>query len=74
MPESFVSGPRGSRVLGTRLKHSLTNQLNERKCKELRIGFNKKTPRFVFIQISNKPIEHEVVENAKVLGLYANIW
>ena len=43
-------------------------QLNERKCKELRIGFNQETPRFDLIQINDGPVE--VVVNAKILGLH----
>ena len=43
-------------------------QLNERKCKELRIGFGKETPRFDPIQINGGLVE--VVIDAKILGLH----
>ena len=43
-------------------------QLNERKCKELRICFNRNTPQFDPILINNNPIE--VVECVKLLGLH----
>ena len=45
-------------------------QLNEGKCKELRIGCNRNTPQFDPILINNNPIE--VVECVKLLGLYVS--
>ena len=45
-------------------------QLHEGKCKELRIGFNRNAPQFDPILINNNPIE--VIESAKILGLYVS--
>ena len=51
---------------------SLANkfQLNEGKCKELRIRFNRNTTQFHPILINGNPIE--VVECAKILGLHVS--
>ena len=45
-------------------------QLNEGKCKELRIGFNRIAPQFDPILINNNPIE--VIESPKILSLYVS--
>ena len=45
-------------------------QLNEGKCKELRIGFNRNAPQFDPILINNNPIK--VIESAKILSLYVS--
>ena len=42
-------------------------QMNEGKCKEMRIGFSKLTTHFVPIKIDNNPLE--LVKCAKILGL-----
>jgi hypothetical protein len=42
-------------------------QMNERKCKELQIGFSKLTNQFEPIKIHNTPLE--VVKSTKILGL-----
>ena len=42
-------------------------QLNESKCKELRISFSTKNTAFDPVVINDKPIE--IVSNAKILGL-----
>ena len=42
-------------------------QMNEGKCKELRIGFSKQTTHFEPIKIHNNPLE--LVKCAKILGL-----
>jgi hypothetical protein len=45
-------------------------KLNEGKCKELHIGFNRNTSQFDPILINNNPIE--VVECVKLLGPYVS--
>ena len=48
--------------------HANRFQLNQTKCKELRIGFGQNPPQFDSILIYKDPVE--VVAHAKILGLY----
>ena len=50
--------------------HTNKFQLNEAKCKELRISFARTNPRFDPVIVNEKPLE--IVEHVKLLGL--NIW
>ena len=45
-------------------------QLNEGKCKELRIGFNRNTTQFHPMLINDNPVE--VVQCVKILGLHVS--
>ena len=47
-------------------------QLNERKCKELRISFAKSEPVFHPICVNNGPQTLETVNSVKLLGLTIN--
>ena len=47
-------------------------QLNERKCKDLRIGFARKEPVFHPLCVNNGPQTLETVNSVKLLGLTIN--